>query len=133
LERVKRVLVSQLGWVEQIPPAFSALKIQGKPAYSLARKGVAVEMPIRKVRIDAIEIGSYVWPLLRIEVRCGRGTYIRGLARRIGQLLETGGHLTALRRLAVGPFRVEEAVALAALPVPLTQEFLRPVPDEGER
>jgi len=95
--------------VEQVPPRFSAIHVDGKRAYELARAGEDVKMKPRVVRIDAVELVDYAWPLATIDVTCGKGTYIRSLARDLGVALGTGGHLASLRRTAIGPFTVEDA------------------------
>jgi tRNA pseudouridine55 synthase len=108
---IDAVLPSFLGVIEQVPPAFSAAKVKGRRAYHLARRGKDVVIEPRQVRIDAIEILDFNHPILRIEVRCGKGTYIRSLARDLGERLGTGAYLSALRRMRVGSFRVEDAIA----------------------
>ena len=123
-EHVRTALDGLTGTIEQSPPAYSAIKVGGQRAYKLARKGEGVELPPRPVRIDAIELISYDWPLLRIVVTCGKGTYIRSLARQIGAALGTGGHLTTLRRTAIGPYTIDRAVNLEELPEPLMPEHL---------
>jgi tRNA pseudouridine55 synthase len=105
------------GVISQAPPAFSALKIGGRPAYKLARAGgLPSELEPRSVRIDAIEIIDYAWPSLTLDIRCGRGTYIRSIARDLGRSLGTGGHLTALRRTEVGQFTDAQAQQLESVP-----------------
>ncbi|MBI3412065.1 MAG: tRNA pseudouridine(55) synthase TruB [Planctomycetes bacterium] len=108
------VLRAFIGEIDQVPPAFSAAKVTGKRAYELARKGKEVNLSPRRVQIDAIDVLSYAYPHLEIEVRCGKGTYIRSLARDIGQRLNTGAVLTSLRRTRVGHFQAENAVPLDA-------------------
>jgi tRNA pseudouridine55 synthase len=100
------------GDILQRPPAYSALRVGGRRAYAIARAGGTPQLAERGVRIDSIELLSYQWPDLSIRVRCGRGTYIRALARDIGELLNVGGYLTALRRTAVGNFDLASAVSL---------------------
>lgn len=119
------------GTIEQTPPAYSAIKVGGQRAYKLARKGDDLVLPSRFVRIDAIEMIGYDWPLLRIVVTCGKGTYIRSLARQIGGLLGTGGHLTALRRTAVGPYTIDRAVKLDDVLSPLMPEHLTEAEESG--
>jgi len=121
------------GRIEQRPPAFSAMKVGGRRAYALARAGAAPDLPARPVVIHAIEVVTWEWPRLVLDVRCGKGTYIRSLARDIGEALGTGGLLADLRRTAVGPFTIEEAVLPDALPEPLTGETLLPVEVIAER
>jgi tRNA pseudouridine55 synthase len=101
--------------ISQRPPAFSALKIGGQPAYKLARKGQAPELAAREVRIDRFEILSWEHPLLKVGIGCGRGTYIRAIARDLGEMLGTGGYLTELRRTRIGDFDVADAVTLDRL------------------
>ena len=99
-----------IGDIEQIPPAFSAVKYEGKRAYELARKGVRVELNKRTVTIHTLDIIKDESPFLTIEVCCSGGTYIRSLASDIGKRLGTGAHLKALRRLSSGSFRVNDAL-----------------------
>ena len=98
----------------QVPPVFSACKVEGKRAYDLARKGQEVELRAKPLHIDEIEKLSYVQESqeLTLRVVCSKGTYIRALARDIGEALGSGAHLTALRRTRVGDCRVEECFDL---------------------
>lgn len=114
-EQVDQVLLRFLGTIEQLPPAFSALKVGGKRACDRVRAGETVELKPRPIRIDAIARIDYVWPDLSILVDCGRGTYIRSLARDIGGALGVGGYLAGLERTRVGAFRIEESVSLETL------------------
>jgi len=111
-EMVEKVLKEKFtGRIEQVPPAFSACKIDGKPAYKLARKGKDVEIQAKALVIDEIEVmecGLPSEPTLVIRVVCSKGTYIRALARDIGEALESGAHLTGLRRTRVGDIKVED-------------------------
>lgn len=127
-DRIDRVLTELTGWVEQTPPAHSAVKIGGRRAYELARSGQPVQTKTRTVHIERIELLGYDWPLLRLRITCGKGTYIRSLGRQIGEALGTGGFLADLRRTAVGAYTVDRAVALNDVPRPLRQEHLLPVP-----
>ncbi|HEX8323529.1 MAG TPA: tRNA pseudouridine(55) synthase TruB [Tepidisphaeraceae bacterium] len=106
------VLSAQTGDVLQTPPLFSALKVDGRRASDRTRDGEALTLPPRPVRIDAIDLLEYVWPDLRVRIDCGRGTYVRSIARDVGQALGVGGYLTQLRRTRVGPFSAEHAVRL---------------------
>jgi len=107
---VERVLGEFVGEMAQVPPAYSAAKVTGRRAYDLARRGEAVSLQARQVCIHAISMRSYVYPRLEIEVRCGKGTYIRSLARDVGERLGCGGLIEALRRTWVGPFGAEDAL-----------------------
>ena len=116
---------------EQVPPAYSAVKVGGTPAHRLARAGRPVSLRPRRASIERIDLLSFRPPLVEIEVRCGKGTYIRTLADDLGRRLGCGGHLVALRRTAVGPFDVEEAVSLERLETAFAegawQELLLPL------
>lgn len=107
---VEQALASFVGEIEQVPPAYSAAKVRGRRAYDLARRGEDVALRPHRVRVYEIQIRAYEYPRLEIEVRCGKGTYIRSLARDLGELLGCGALLTALRRTRVGPFLPEDAV-----------------------
>ncbi len=112
---VERAVEKFVGETEQRVPSYSAVKINGERAYKLARAGKEVEMPVRKVRIDEIEILDYKWPDLTIRCQVSSGTYIRALGEDIGKELGVGGYLTALRRTQVGEWRIEEAKRLEEL------------------
>lgn len=114
--------------VMQTPPAYSAMKIDGQRAYDLARRGEEVKLAARPVRIDRVDVVEYAWPRLTIEVECGKGTYIRSLARDLGESLGTGGCLTSLRRTRIGQWRIEDAQAMDALPDRMTQADLMKLP-----
>lgn len=103
------------GQILQRPPVFSAMKVNGRRAYDLARKGSPPSLAARPVRIDALELLDYAWPFARLRIDCGRGTYIRALARDLGEHLSTGGYLTELRRTRVGPFHIRDSVPLTTL------------------
>ncbi len=115
---VREALALFVGEIDQVPPAYSALKRQGVPHYRRARRGELVEPRPRKVRIDAIELERLGERELELCVRCGRGTYIRSLARDLGVALGTRAHLAALRRTHCSGFDVEEALPLAGLEQP---------------
>jgi len=135
---IDRVLQEQFtGSIEQVPPSFSACKIDGKPAYKLARKGQDVEIRPKTLVIDEIEVlqcGLPEEPTLQIRVVCSKGTYIRALARDIGVALGSGAHLTALRRTRVGNVRVEDCLTLEALVEKLDSEtYVSPEQAAAER
>lgn len=110
IDQIRRALPALTGpAVMQTPPAFSAIHTEGQRAYTLARKGHDVELAARPVRIDRIEIMNFEWPFLDLQVDCGAGTYIRSIARDLGQALGCGGMIEALRRTAIGPFQVSQA------------------------
>lgn len=109
-ELVRQTLTRFTGRIEQVPPAFSACKIDGHRAYNLARKGHEVELKPKILVIDRIELLSFAPEEIRIRVVCSKGTYIRALARDIGAALGSGGHLTALRRTRVGDITVDNCL-----------------------
>lgn len=111
-ELVEETLRQFVGSIEQVPPAFSACKVDGKRAYDLARKGREVELKPKTLVIDEIELLACELPDIRIRVVCSKGTYIRALARDIGIALHSGAHLTALERTRVGDVRLEDCLAL---------------------
>jgi tRNA pseudouridine55 synthase len=104
-----------VGDILQRPPAYSAMKVGGRRSYDLARQGNLVRHPPRPVRVYGIEVVGYDWPLLRLRVDCGRGTYIRSIARDLGETLGVGGYLTELRRTRVGPFYVDAGTTLQSV------------------
>jgi tRNA pseudouridine55 synthase len=130
-DELDRAVAGFVGEIQQRPPIYSAMKIGGERAYKLARRaedgrGEVPEMAPRPVMIHAIDVLEYAFPLLRLDVRCGKGTYIRSLARDIGIALGTGGCLTGLRRTQVGRHTIEWAVPLDSLPPKMTQADLLP-------
>ena len=115
---VREVLNRFLGRIEQVPPAFSACKIDGHRAYDLARKGKEVELKPKVLVIDEIELLDFNQEKMQATIRvvCSKGTYIRALARDIGQALNSGAHLIALRRTRVGDVRVEDCMKVEDFP-----------------
>ncbi len=111
-EQVEGALVRFRGEITQTPPIYSAIKINGQRAYNLARKGIAVDMPPRKVTIFELELLDYTYPEVRIRTHVSSGTYIRTLAEDIGQVLGTGAYCSQLRRTKVGKRDVAEAITL---------------------
>lgn len=111
-ELVQKTLERFVGRIEQIPPTFSAVKVDGKRAYELARKGREVELKPKILVIDEIELLDFSQTSITIRVVCSKGTYIRALARDIGQALGTGAHLTALRRTRVGGVAIENCLSI---------------------
>ena len=109
-ELVKETLAKFIGEIQQIPPTYSAIKINGKRAYEYARKGDEVELKPKTLVIDEIELLEYKMPEIVVRVVCSKGTYIRALARDIGEALNSGGHLTALRRTRIGDIKVESCL-----------------------
>lgn len=113
LEKITLVISSFVGTINQTPPRFSAIKINGERAYKLARKGKDFEMPTREVTIYSIKILNYNYPELKIRVHCSSGTYIRTLAEDIGKKLGTGAYLTSLRRIKIADYDVKDALPLS--------------------
>lgn len=111
-------LNSFVGTIMQVPPMFSAISVGGKRAYAQARKGKPIELAARPVVIDTIELKNYSWPQFSIHVTCGKGTYIRSLARDVGKKLGTGGYLCALERTSIGRYSIEESHGLGTFTSP---------------
>ena len=110
-EVVERVVAGFHGEIEQRPPAYSAVKVEGKRLYAMARKGEKVEAPMRTVRVFEIEVLRYEWPNVDLRIGCAGGTYVRSIARDIGEALGTRGYLRDLVRVGSGGFNQEVAVA----------------------
>lgn len=135
---IEKTLKEQFtGTIEQVPPAFSACKIDGKPAYKLARKGREVEIRAKTLVIDEIELlecNLPQEPTIAIRVVCSKGTYIRALARDIGEALNSGAHLTALRRTRIGDIGVEQCESVDQVLEQLeNEEMVSPDRAEQER
>lgn len=114
-EQVYQAAAALVGEVTQVPPMYSARHFQGERAYRLARRGETVDLPARTVTIYELAVDGVALPEFTMTVRCSQGTYVRTLAKDLGDALGCGAHLAALRRLAVGALRVEEALSLAAV------------------
>ena len=115
-DMVERALRKFTGAIEQVPPVFSACKINGSRAYKYARRGTDVEIRPKAITISELELLECELPQIVIRVVCSKGTYIRALARDIGVELGSGAHLTALRRTRVGSVRVEDCLTVEAFP-----------------
>jgi len=113
-QAVEAALVPFRGEITQRPPIFSAIKINGRRAYDLARKGEAVEIPERQVTIYALELIDYNYPDVRVRAHVSSGTYIRSLAEDIGKVLETGAYCSELRRTKVGEWSIDNAEPIVA-------------------
>ena len=111
-EMVTRALEKLTGPQDQMPPMFSAKSVDGKRAYTMARKGKTVELKPQSISIHKLELQSIDLPDLSVHVECSKGTYIRSLARDLGEELKSGGHLTGLRRTRIGPYSVSDALTL---------------------
>ena len=127
---VEDTLKNFVGTIEQIPPAFSAFKGDGKRAYDLARKGDEVELKPKTLIIDEIELLECNLPEIKIRVVCSKGTYIRALARDIGEALNSGAHLTGLIRTRVGDVRLEDCLSVESFPEWLDQQEIEEVINE---
>jgi tRNA pseudouridine55 synthase len=108
---IRAGMALQVGTILQRPPAFSAIHVDGQRAYKKARKGEAIDVPPREVTIHSLSLVEYAWPKLRIDVCCGAGTYIRAIARDLGEALGVGGYCSELTRTAVGEFTIDRAVS----------------------
>lgn len=123
-ELIEQTLPKFVGVIEQIPPVFSACSVGGDRAYKLARRGEKVELKAKTIQIDELELTDFNPETMQMSIRvvCGKGTYIRSLARDIGEALGTGAHLTALCRTRVGDVRIEDCITLDDFPAWLEQQ-----------
>jgi tRNA pseudouridine55 synthase len=126
--QIESILPGFVGNILQRPPQFSAIKVGGRRAYDLARRGGEFALAPRQVRVDSIELVEYSWPLVRLRIDCGRGTYIRSLARDIGVRLDVGGFLTQLSRTRVGVFTIANSIELSTLLAEGIAAHLKPGP-----
>jgi len=108
-ELILKTLPQFKGRINQIPPVFSAKRLEGKRAYEFARKGKEIELQANTVFIREIELMEYNKPIVVLRIKCGKGTYIRALARDIGKALNSGAHLIALKRISIGDYKISEA------------------------
>lgn len=125
---IEAALPRFVGTIMQRPPDHSAILVDGRRAYKIARKGRDPGLPERPVLVHSIDLLDYAWPRLTLDIACGKGTYIRSLARDLGTALGTGGMLAALRRTQVGPFTIGQARCLGEVPDPLSQADLEAIP-----
>jgi tRNA pseudouridine55 synthase len=123
-QAIRETLPRFVGTISQTPPAYSALKVAGQRAHDLARSGADVKLAARPVHVYRIDQLGYEWPHLDLEIDCGKGTYIRSIARDLGDSLGIGGLVQTLRRTRVGPFTAEQGIGLNAADV---RDRLRPV------
>ena len=125
---VRSALSSLVGEIDQVPSSVSAVKVDGRRAYARVRAGEEVELSARRVTIHAIDVVSLDLPDVKVAVHCSSGTYVRAIARDLGAALSVGGHLTALRRTAVGPFTLADARTIDEL----TESFtITPIADDA--
>lgn len=111
-KEIEQALLKLSGDQQQMPPLFSAKSVDGKRAYAMARKGKQVELKPQPVHISQLKLLSAELPDLTLQVDCSKGTYIRSLARDLGSMLDSGAHLTGLRRTRIGPYQVDQAISL---------------------
>lgn len=111
-EMVRRVFEEFSGEIYQVPPMVSAIKFGGKKLYELARRGIEIERKPRKIRIEELRLIRFSPPHIEFYLKCSKGTYVRTLASDIGRRLGCFGHISQIKRIAVGPFRIEEAIPL---------------------
>ena len=126
VEEVRAALPQFTGKIQQRPPAYSALRVNGKRAYDLARKGKQVELAPREIQVYQITLDEYDYPRLRLTIECGSGTYVRSLGRDLAESLGTSAVMSSLERTAIGPFCVEEAVDPESLSAENWQDSLVP-------
>ena len=113
---LREALEQFVGDILQTPPAYSAIKLSGRRACDRIRAGEMVQLKPRLIHVDEITLLEYAWPLAKVRINCGRGTYVRAIARDLGMALKVGAHLTQLRRTRSGRFDVEQAFTIEQLP-----------------
>jgi tRNA pseudouridine55 synthase len=114
---IEAILPGFVGEIQQLPPRVSALKVDGKRAYDIVRRGGEVVLNPRTVRVDAIRFLGYTWPHVELEIDCGKGTYIRSIARDLGERLGVGGLVEQLRRTRIGAYRADDAMSIDVTPM----------------
>lgn len=127
LKEIEKVVNSFVGEIRQVPPIFSALKIDGKRAYKRARAGEEIEMKERKVKIYSIDIINYKYPNLELEIYCGKGTYIRSIANDIGEKLKIGAYLSYLKRTAIDNFLIKNSHTFEDIEINGVVKYLLPI------
>lgn len=127
LDAIQAALPSFVGEILQRPPAFSAIKVQGRRAYDLARRGREVDLAPRPIAIYGLSVARYEYPELTLAIQCGSGTYVRSLGRDLAESLGTGAVMSALVRESIGCFRLEEAIELDSLQAELWHSHLLPL------
>ncbi len=121
-ELVENTLKNFIGDIDQVPPLYSAIRIDGTRAYELARKDKDVAIKPRKVRIDAIELLDFELPYIKIKIACSKGTYIRSLANDIGAALQSGGYVSSLQRTKVGDVTIDDCISIESFQDKIEQE-----------
>jgi tRNA pseudouridine55 synthase len=111
-ELILKTLATFKGRIKQVPPIFSAKRLNGKRAYDFARKGKEIDLKANTVLIREIELIEYNKPVVVLRIKCGKGTYIRSLARDLGKALNSGAHLIALKRISIGDFKISDALTM---------------------
>jgi tRNA pseudouridine55 synthase len=127
-EKIHKAFSLFNGEIDQIPPMVSALRVGGKRLYSLARKGITIERKARKITIHALTIHTINLPYIEFYVHCSKGTYIRKLAEDIGELLGCGAHMTKIKRVSIGPFKLENAINVDSINETHLQSFSKQEP-----
>jgi tRNA pseudouridine55 synthase len=125
-EDIQAALPAFIGRIEQVPPAYSAVKIQGQRAYALARKGLEVEIKSRPVEIYELTILSYEYPKIELSIRCGSGTYVRSLGRDLAASLGTGAVMSTLQRTFIGSFEIDSSFSPAEIGIEQLEANLKP-------
>lgn len=124
--QINQALKSFIGEIEQIPPAYSAVKIKGKKLYEHARAGESIVVPSRNVTVYDIQVIAYRYPKLSVNIRCGTGTYIRSIARDLGEHLGTGAYVSSLSRTRIGQFKLNKSTDLDKLSTAYTKVIHSP-------
>ena len=123
-EMIEKILPLFVGSIEQVPPVYSAVKVDGKRAYQFARKGKEIELKSKMLFIKEIELLSYAMPEIELRIVCSKGTYIRALARDLGKALNSGAYLIGLQRTRIGEYTIDQSLDLTELADMLSAYFL---------
>ena len=126
-DEITEVINSFIGEIKQIPPMYSALKVNGKKLYELARAGIEIEREARTITIYGIDIMDIKSPYVKFRVKCSKGTYIRSLCYDIGEILKCGGMMWNLQRIATGPFHIEDAINIEDLNEENINKYIMPI------
>jgi tRNA pseudouridine55 synthase len=121
---IEKILPLFVGSIEQVPPVYSAVKVDGKRAYQFARKGKEIELKSKMLFIKEIELLRYTMPEIELRIVCSKGTYIRALARDLGKALKSGAYLIGLQRTRIGEYTIDQSLDLTELADMLSAYFL---------
>ena len=121
---IEQALSTFTGVIQQSPPVFSAIKVDGRKSYELARNDTPPDLPERPVEVHELQLVDYTWPMVELDIRCAKGFYVRSLARDLGRALDCGGVCRSIHRTAIGSFTDEQAIDFDDIPDPIEEKHL---------